>query len=65
MSAERAAANLPPEEFNPIPGYEGFIYDRLIPLAFELPNQADFNVKDSQSLQVSSDSFVPRLRKPS
>lgn len=51
-AAERAAAELPPEEFNPIPGYEGFIYDRLIPLAFELPNQPDFNVKDGQSLQV-------------
>lgn len=51
-AAERAAAQLPPEEYHPFPGYEGFIYDRLIPLAFELPNQPGFNIKDGQSLQV-------------
>ena len=51
--AERSAANLPAEEYHPIPGYEGFIYEHLIPLAFALPNQSGFNIKDGQALAVS------------
>lgn len=53
-AAERSAASLPAEQYHPIPGYEGFIYEHLISLAFELPNQPGFNIKDGQSLAVST-----------
>lgn len=52
-AAERVAAELPPEEFHAIPGYETFIYERLIPLAFEVPNQPGYNIKDGQAFVVS------------
>lgn len=36
-----------------IPGFEGFIYDRLIPLAFEIPTNPTFKIKDGQAQLVS------------
>lgn len=56
-AAERSAAGLPTEQYRPIPGYEGFIYERLLPLAFDLPSQPEFNIKDAQSLAVSASQF--------
>ena len=53
-AAERSAGGLPAEQYHPIPGYEGFIYEHLIRLAFELPNQPGFNIKDGQCLGVSA-----------
>jgi hypothetical protein len=52
---ERAESGkqLQDEANHSIPGYEMFLYDRLIPLAFELPNRQGFNLKDAQTLQVS------------
>lgn len=62
-AAERAAAGLPAEDYHPIPGYEGFIYERLLPLAFDLPNQPGFNIKDAQAVAVrpSESSELPHL----
>jgi exportin-T len=50
---ERAGSGKPVDDANhSIPGYEMFVYDRLIPLVFELPNRPGFNLKDAQTLQV-------------
>lgn len=40
-----------------VPGFERFIYDRLVPLAFTLPSNPDFNPKDGQSISVSGECF--------
>jgi len=37
----------------PIPGFEGFIYEQLVPLAFKIPSSSDFNPKDGQMMVVS------------
>ena len=36
-----------------LPGFETVIYEKLIPLAFDVPVSVGFNVKDGQSIQVS------------
>ncbi|KAL5504140.1 LOS1 [Sanghuangporus vaninii] len=36
-----------------LPGFETFIYDRLVPLAISVPSQPSFNIKDGQMLTVS------------
>jgi exportin-T len=36
-----------------LPGFEHFIYDRLIPSAFRVPSLPQFNLKDGQMLVVS------------
>jgi exportin-T len=36
-----------------VPGYQSFIYERLVPLAFGIPASPSFNIKDGQSLSVS------------
>jgi len=53
------------EEIHTIPGFEMFIYDRLIPLSFELPNRPAFNLKDAQTLQVLGEvgTFLAATRK--
>ncbi|KAF8309914.1 ARM repeat-containing protein [Clavulina sp. PMI_390] len=51
-AADRAAKGLEAETYYSIPGYESFIYERLIPLAFDLPNQPGFNIKDGQTSLV-------------
>ena len=35
-----------------LPGFESFIYDRLVPLAIAVPSRPSFNVKDGQMLVV-------------
>jgi exportin-T len=41
-------------ETHHVPGFEQFIYERLIPMAFEVPAAPGFNIKDGQSVAVSS-----------
>jgi exportin-T len=36
------------------PGFERFIYDRVVPLAFRVLSTPEFNIKDGQALVVSS-----------
>ncbi|CDZ96539.1 Nuclear mRNA export factor receptor LOS1/Exportin-t (importin beta superfamily) [Phaffia rhodozyma] len=38
-----------------IPGFEGYIYDRLIPLCFEVPSNPAFRIKDGQAQLVMSE----------
>ena len=41
-----------------LPGFETFIYDRLVPSAFRVPSLPGFNVKDGQATTVSiNDAF--------
>ncbi|KDQ14828.1 hypothetical protein BOTBODRAFT_32183 [Botryobasidium botryosum FD-172 SS1] len=35
-----------------VPGFERLIYERLIPLAFDVPASPNFNIKDGQTLSV-------------
>ena len=59
VAKERAQSGKPADDADhSIPGYELFVYDRLIPLAFELPNRQGFNLKDAQTLQVNVLSHV-------
>jgi exportin-T len=36
-----------------VPGFEGFIYETLVPLTFEVPAKASFDFGDAQAQQVS------------
>jgi exportin-T len=36
-----------------IPGFERFVYEHLIPLAFKVPSMPEFNIKDGQMVTVS------------
>lgn len=38
-----------------LPGFDRFIYERLVPLAFSVPSSPTFNIKDGQMLVVSHD----------
>lgn len=40
-----------------LPGFEHFIYERILPLAFRVPASPGFNVKDGQVLVVRCRSF--------
>lgn len=42
-----------PVQVNVVPGYQSFIYERLVPLAFTIPASPSFNIKDGQVLTVS------------
>lgn len=44
-----------------MPGFERLIYERLVPLAFEVPSQPDFNIKDAQTLGVSRGGVLPEI----
>lgn len=35
-----------------LPGFEQFIYDRIVPAAFRVPSSPNFNIKDGQMLVV-------------
>ncbi|KAF5382216.1 hypothetical protein D9615_004331 [Tricholomella constricta] len=35
-----------------LPGFERFIYERLVPTAFRVPSSKDFNIKDGQMMVV-------------
>jgi exportin-T len=37
-----------------LPGFDRFIYERIIPLAFRVPSAPGFNLKDGQVVVVSS-----------
>jgi len=39
-------------EGEPLPGFERFIYERLVPMAFQIPSSPNFNIKDGQVLVV-------------
>lgn len=52
QSANNAATGN--EEYNEsLPGFERFIYERLIPTAFRVPAMPNFNLKDGQMTVVS------------
>lgn len=55
-AAERAGSDLPAETFHSIPGYEQFVYEAVIPLAFEVPNHPRYNIKDGQAFQARNTS---------
>jgi len=38
---------------NGLPGFDRFIYERIIPVAFRVPCAPDFNLKDGQVIVVS------------
>lgn len=46
-----------PEASEGLPGFERFIYERLIPMAFRVPSLPNFNMKDGQIAVVC---FIPR-----
>jgi len=39
-------------EGEPLPGFERFMYERLVPMAFQIPSSPTFNMKDGQVLVV-------------
>lgn len=43
-----------------LPGFERFVYERLIPTAFAVPSLPAFNLKDGQMLVVSTISVCTR-----
>lgn len=51
---DRSKANAVQEmQVHHVPGFERVIYERLIPMAFDVPSVPTFNAKDPQYLQVS------------
>ncbi|QRV89824.1 exportin-T protein [Ceratobasidium sp. AG-Ba] len=40
-------------QLNVVPGYQTFIYERLVPLAFTIPASPSYNVKDGQTLSAT------------
>jgi len=44
-----------------LPGFDRFIYERIIPLAFRVPSSPDFNLKDGQVIVVSGALLRPTL----
>ncbi|KAG8841291.1 pre-tRNA nuclear export protein, partial [Tulasnella sp. 330] len=50
---DRSKANAIQEmQVHHVPGFERVIYERLIPMAFDVPSAPNFHAKDPQSLQV-------------
>jgi exportin-T len=47
-------ASSAPIQLDVVPGYQTFIYERLVPLVFNIPASPSFNIKDGQSLSVSA-----------
>jgi len=43
-----------------LPGFERFIYERLIPTAFRVPSLPNFNPKDGQMMVVSLNKIYTR-----
>jgi exportin-T len=54
---------VPPPDGNPqpLPGFERFIYERLIPATFRVLSLPEFNTKDGQVMLVSRLSFLEIL----
>ncbi|CEL55488.1 Exportin-T OS=Laccaria bicolor (strain S238N-H82 / ATCC MYA-4686) GN=LOS1 PE=3 SV=1 [Rhizoctonia solani AG-1 IB] len=46
-------ASAPSVKTDTVPGYQTFIYERLVPLAFGIPASPSFNIKDGQSLSAT------------
>ncbi|KAF8604237.1 KapM protein [Ceratobasidium sp. AG-I] len=42
-----------PVQVDVVPGYQSFIYERLVPLAFDIPASPSFNIKDGQVLTAT------------
>lgn len=51
-AAAPAGANGAAEPSQGLPGFERFIYDRLVPSAFKVLSSPQFNIKDGQMLTV-------------
>jgi exportin-T len=49
-----------PEMQGTLPGFDQFIYQRLIPTAFRVPSLPAFNIKDGQMVSVRSFFFLNR-----
>lgn len=50
---DRSKSNATQElQVHHVPGFERVVYERLIPMAFDVPAAPNFNIKDGQSLQV-------------
>lgn len=59
-TAPPVANGAPP---SPVPGFEQFLYERAVPLCFQLPLKPEFDYSDAQSFQVRR--CVPNeLRRP-
>ena len=53
----QSAENVPTgneEGIESLPGFERFIYERLVPIAFRVPSMPNFNFKDGQMTVVSA-----------
>lgn len=44
-----------------LPGFESFIYDRIVPLAISVPSHPSFNIKDGQMLTVRHGTYCTSL----
>lgn len=42
-----------------VPGFERFVYERLVPAAFRVLSSSQFNLKDGQMLVVSVECMCP------
>ncbi len=47
-----------PDENDAIPGFERFIYERLVPTAFSVLFKPDYNIKDGQMFTVCLSSLL-------
>ena len=43
-----------PESQASLPGFDRFIYERLVPTAFRVPSLPEFNPKDGQMMMVNT-----------
>ncbi|KAG8733054.1 pre-tRNA nuclear export protein [Ceratobasidium sp. 423] len=53
QAADAPGASAPSAQLDAVPGYQTFIYERLVPLAFGIPASPSFNIKDGQSLSAT------------
>lgn len=47
-----------------LPGFERFVYERLVPAAFRVLSSPEFNLKDGQALAVSDITAIAMQRSP-
>ncbi|CAE6461768.1 unnamed protein product [Rhizoctonia solani] len=52
QASDAPGASAPSAQLEAVPGYQTFIYERLVPLAFGIPASPSFNIKDGQSLSA-------------
>ena len=43
----------PPPPPEPVPGFERFLFESVIPVLFKVPSLPEFNTKDGQAMLVS------------